>query len=427
MSNRNNRGAVLFLLMVLLVLQGCSNGTNNATAVEGKDSTKNISMIGWYEENIMSDTIDQINNALPEGTKLEYTFVNLSQFNNVLSTQLAAGEGPDIIMDGTAFSARIRADNLLEITNMNLAENFNEAGLSLASRDGKIYGVPSYGWFSGTWYNKDIFAKYNLSPPKTFEELLAICRTLTDNGIQPIGFGLSDDNTAWHSLMGYLENAFYHNGTESPDFDIQFAQGKKTMEGNLNQAVDTWSQMITDGYITSKMLGISAEQVIPDFIAGKTAMFYGGPWQYNQLKESGLNFGMFSHVGTNPEELWLVGGLTANFGINKNSQNIDAAKEVLQLLASENIQKSILNSNPGGVSYFKGLVADIPEEYTDIKDVLDAGRVGVAWERWGTNMPAQSLIDEGGKQLQGMIGGATTTEGFLKALDNKANQIRYKN
>lgn len=48
------------------------------------------------------------------------------------------------------------------------------------------------------------------------------------------------------------------------------------MEGNLNQAVDTWSQMITDGYITSKMLGISAEQVIPDFIAGKTAMFYGG-------------------------------------------------------------------------------------------------------------------------------------------------------
>lgn len=92
------------MLMVLLVLQGCSNGTNNATAVEGKDSTKNISMIGWYEENIMSDTIDQINNALPEGTKLEYTFVNLSQFNNVLSTQLAAGKA--LISSWTAQRSR---------------------------------------------------------------------------------------------------------------------------------------------------------------------------------------------------------------------------------------------------------------------------------------------------------------------------------
>lgn len=99
---------------------------------------------------------------------------------------------------------------------------------------------------------------------------------------------------------------------------------------------------------------------------------------------------------------------------------------MLALLASEDVQKTILASNVGGFSYYKDLNSELPEEYSEVKDILAAGRVGVAWDRWGTNMPAQSLIDEGVKQLQGMVAGVTTTEQFLKAMDDKANLIRYQ-
>ena len=43
-----------------------------------------------------------------------------------------------------------------EITDKDYVKEFSEAGLSLASKDGKVYGIPSYGWFAGMWYNKDI-------------------------------------------------------------------------------------------------------------------------------------------------------------------------------------------------------------------------------------------------------------------------------
>lgn len=36
-------------------------------------------------------------------------------------------------------------------------------------------------------YNKAIFEEYSLEPPKTWDELLAVCETLQSNGIQPLG------------------------------------------------------------------------------------------------------------------------------------------------------------------------------------------------------------------------------------------------
>ena len=37
-----------------------------------------------------------------------------------------------------------------------------------------------------TWYNKEIFEQYNLTPPTTMDEWLNVCKTLKDNGITPI-------------------------------------------------------------------------------------------------------------------------------------------------------------------------------------------------------------------------------------------------
>lgn len=425
---RKRRIFILSVLLVAFIIGGCSNSSNgsNGDTKLGNKTNKTISMIGWYEENIMEDTIQKINESLEGGYTLEYTFVNLKQFNNVLSTQLAAGEGPDIVMDGASFPARIKANYLLEITNEDFVTNFNEAGLELSSANGKVYGIPSYGWYSGVWYNKEIFETYNLTPPETFAELLEVCQTLTDHGVQPLGFGLSDSDTAWHSLVGYLENAFYNGGTQTTEFDTKFAEGEVTLSGNLDPYVNEWAQIIKKGFIDEKMLGISGEQILPDFLAGKIAMFNGGPWHYEQLKGGDIEFGMFSHLGNDKDEKWLVGGPAANFGINKNSKDPEGAKKVLALLASEEVQKTIVESNVGGFSYFKGIDTEIPEEYNDIKDVLAAGRVGVLWDRWGTNMPGQTMIDEGIKQLQGMVAGMTTTEQFLKAMDDKANSIRYQ-
>ena len=55
---------------------------------------------------------------------------------------------------------------------------------------GKLYGIP-YGAMntSALYYNKEIFAKYKLTPPKTYDDLVKVVRELNKNGIYGISMG----------------------------------------------------------------------------------------------------------------------------------------------------------------------------------------------------------------------------------------------
>lgn len=47
--------------------------------------------MSWYSEDQMDDVIDAIEKKLGGEYKIDYTYVTNSDYNNVLSTQLAAG------------------------------------------------------------------------------------------------------------------------------------------------------------------------------------------------------------------------------------------------------------------------------------------------------------------------------------------------
>lgn len=411
--------------MITSLLAGCGDAKVEDKKEEGEK--KEVTMMGWYTEDNMKPIIDKVNEQLGGKYELQYTFVGLDDYNNVISTQLAAGEGPDILADGANFPARIKAGNVKDITGASYLEGFNEAGMALCTDlDGKVYGIPSYGWFSGLWYNKDIFEQNGIKDlPTTFDELVAVCDKLSANGVQPLGFGLAGGDQGMHSLLGYIENSFYETSQEGKEFDEKFAYGEKQMSGTLDSYVKDWSVLIDKGYITSEMVGISNDQALSDFIAGKTAMFNSGPWYYNNFKEANLNVGMLPHFGKTAEVKYLLGGPAASFGINKNTKNEAGSEAVLEALASLEVQQEFANANEGAFSYKEGVKVDLPEAYDPVREILEAGNVACPWDRWGVNMPSQILVDEFIAQLQGVVTKELTIEDFLKAVDSKADSIRY--
>lgn len=401
-------------------------GSSADSEAEKTGEVQKVTFTCWYDEDNMEPILAAINEQLGGDYVVEYTYIAQSDYNNVLGTQLAAGEGPDIVADGANFPARIKAGNVKEITGADYLEGINDAGFALCKEGDKIYGIPSYGWFSGVWYNKDIFEQYNVAVPTTFDELVAACDTLAANGVQPMGFGLADGDTGLHSLLGYIENSFYEASEEGKRFDDEFAKGQKTMDGTLNEYVKEWSVLIEKGYINDTMVGISNEQALSDFIAGKTAIFNGGPWQYTNLKDAGLNFGMIPNLGKSSENQYLNGGPAVNFGINVNTKNEEGAVKLMEALASVEVQQAFVDANVGGFSYKEGVTVDIPDEYEAVKGILEKGNVACCWDRWSVNMPSQSLFDEAVSQVQGLATGSVTPDDFVKALDTKADSIRYE-
>ena len=74
------------------------NGDEKSADSQGNQSSgdaKTVTMMSWYSEDQMDDVIDAIEKKLGGEYKIDYTYVTNSDYNNVLSTQLAAGEGPD--------------------------------------------------------------------------------------------------------------------------------------------------------------------------------------------------------------------------------------------------------------------------------------------------------------------------------------------
>ena len=432
-------GALVLALTAASVLSGCGKSSNTqvtepvsgteVTTESGAESTeaKKITMMCWYSEDTMQGVIDEINNQLNGEYVVEYTFIGNTDYNNVLSTQLAAGEGPDIIADGANFPARIKAGNVQDITGAGYTDGFSDEGLALCTLDGKNYGIPCYGWFAGVFFNQDLFNQCGITQmPATYDEFLAVCKTLKDNGIQPLSMGLADSDNGLHSLCGFMESNFYEATEEGKDFDTRFAKGEATMSGTMNPYVERWAEMITEGYITPEMVGISGEQALEAFESGDAAMFYTGPWYYDEFKNAGMNFGVMPFMGDSKENEYLIGGPAASWGINTNTKNQDGAEKVLKALSSVEVQQAFINGNPGSSTYKAGVDVGLPDEYAEVKDVLNEGRIACCWDRWSVNMPSQSLIDELNSQVQGLVAGDLTVDDFLKTLDSKADSIRYE-
>lgn len=415
--------ATVALATVSISVAACST---NSSEAEGSGSGT-VTLAGWYEDKVIGSTIEAANTILEEeGVTLEYTQIPLDQYNTWLSTQLASGEGPDIIMDGASFPARVAAGNLVDISNEEFVSNFTDEGLALASdADGKVYGVPSYGWFSGIFYNKDLFEQAGVTVPTTFDEFLDAADKLRAADIQPLAAGLADSDKAIHSLMGYLENAYYHNGDGSPEVDTQFAYGEATLDGNWNEALDSWSQLIEHEVLTPEMLGVPLTQAVAEFTNGEAAMFISGPWDYQTIADAGLNFGMFSHVGNDAENQWLLGGPAASLGVNVDSENPELAMAALKALASEEAMQATVDANPGAFSYYTGVEGEFPAEYELVAPLLAEGHVAVGWDRWGVNMPAQTMLDTLTKGLQSVISGQQSTDDLIKQLDSQADSVRY--
>lgn len=86
-----------------------------------------------------------------------------------------------------------------------------------------IYGLPLTVNVQHMFYRSDIFKKYNLTPPKTIDDLLEICETLKDCGDveYPIAFALDKGNGAATEFtnMMYAADQDFFDENENPIFN----------------------------------------------------------------------------------------------------------------------------------------------------------------------------------------------------------------
>ena len=139
--------------------------------------------------------IDRFMTAYPN-IKINYTRFGTDDFKQALRVGASSGKLPDVWWNwgGSLASSYNNAGHSLKITPEILKEQgidavLNQTAIDIAAQGGQLYGIPHKTSPFTFIYKKPLFAKFNLTEPKSLAELEKIADTLKANKITPFSCG----------------------------------------------------------------------------------------------------------------------------------------------------------------------------------------------------------------------------------------------
>ena len=145
---------------------------------------------------IVNDIIKQYEKDHPD-VKVQTEILGNEQYKDKIKVLSASNELPDVGVTWAAgymqpFVKGEMFAPLDDVIDSNFKDQFVAGTTEAFAIDGKTYGLPLELNITPVYYNKEIFEKYNLEVPETYDEFLTVVKTLTDNGVTPITLGNKD-------------------------------------------------------------------------------------------------------------------------------------------------------------------------------------------------------------------------------------------
>ncbi|MED9966045.1 MAG: extracellular solute-binding protein [Blautia sp.] len=391
------RKKLVSTLLCASMAAGLLAGSTTVYAGEG-EKTK-IRMTYWNSEDTVQALLDYLAENVPD-VEIEYQFIDNSNYDTIVDTQLSAEEGPDIICESPGSALKHARLGYLEKLD-DLGAKYSDAGTSVYSYDGSVYALPGISWFEGIYYNKTMFEENEIALPTTFDEYIEVCKKFQEKDIIPLAAGLKSWEPMLKNSMAFV-TAEYLSTEEGKSFGEKYRSGEATLDGTWNTYLEKWSEMISEGVYTTDMTGIDHDQALEQFATGQAAMFCSGPWDLEtiQSKNPDLEIDMMPFYGTKASDGWLIGGPGCGFAVNANSKNKEAAMKVVEALSTVEGQAALWENNQGGSSYLEGAAFELPEVYAGASKALEAGNVYCPWNEWGTAAPAHETY---GTEMQSYL------------------------
>ena len=267
------KAAVLAAVIPLAVLVATGTGTGatkKAQAVSGSITFDGV----WTgaEASHFGAVIAAFNKTYP-GVKVNYKPVG-DNLPTVLATAVAGGNPPDMADIAQPGLVKQFADQgkLQPITYAKgvYAANFSPAWLSLATFDGKLYGLVFKASNKSTaWYNVHAFKTAGVSPPSTWPQLLKVASTLKASGTPAYSIDGAD---GW-TLTDLFENIYLRQAGITK-YNLLSQHKIKWTDPSVGAALKTMGQVLGD---TANVYGGTSGALQTDFPTSVNNVFENPP------------------------------------------------------------------------------------------------------------------------------------------------------
>lgn len=292
--------ATVSAVVLALSLAACGGGDSGSggtsSAAEKPSNCTNkilkadapaVSVWAWYPN--MAKVVDNFNEQHDD---VQVCWTNAGQGAPQyakLQTAISAKKGaPDVVMleadQITGFAIQDALVDLSEYGADEVKGNFSEGAWKDVSQAGGVYGIPVDGGPMAMIYRKDIFEKYGVTPPKTWEEYRAAAEKVKAAGGPAFGDLGSNVPAAITALME-------QKGAVPFEYDLG-----KPQEISINldsqevkDVLSYWEGLVDDGLIGKE------DQFTTDYISGvvggKYATYISAAWAPGYLTGAGVGKG----------------------------------------------------------------------------------------------------------------------------------------
>jgi len=236
-----------------------------------------------------------------------------------------------------AFVDRGLLDDVSDIWQKNNYDQVFKSTLPAMTVGGKQWGIPFAYYQWGVYYRKDLFDKYGISVPKTWDEFLAAGKKLKDNGVTPFTIGTKFPWTAagWFDYLDLRTNGY--------DFHIQLMDGKVPYsDPRVKEVFAKWKELIDAGFFLANNGNYSWQESVPFLINGKAAMILIGNF-FTQMIPADMNdkFGFFPFPVIKPDIADGEDAPVDTIHIPAKAKNKAGARKFLEFVAKPETQQTI--------------------------------------------------------------------------------------
>lgn len=216
----------------------------------------------------------------------------------------------------------------------NWYDRFNDGAIALCTRNGELTGYPTSYNVLGVYYRKDIYAKYGISIPKTFEEFERVCATLKKNGIIPIS---TAGKYGWH-VMRFVELLIEHYaGAELHDKMNSFTESYNNPA--VVRALAKYKEFVDKGYFPEGFVTIDPNDTLMAVFSGRAAMDIQGQWYDGTILQNEQDMSLydtyaFPSGGSNRMSAFAE---MTQFNVNNTPEEMEAGIKFMDYYYSEEV------------------------------------------------------------------------------------------
>ncbi|GHH33834.1 ABC transporter substrate-binding protein [Lentzea cavernae] len=279
-----------------------------------------------------------------KGAQAAVNTVASETFRTQLPSYLTSATPPDLFTwyPGALLKGYEEKGLLLDISDV--WQTMGDYPQSFKTLSGKVFVPTTYYWW-GFFYRKSNFAKWGVTPPKTWTEFVDLCRVLQGKGVIPLGMGAGSDSP-WTASSWF---DYFNIRVNGAPFHRELLAGKQKFDDPRVKAIFTpWREVLP--FTDPNGTAIGFQEATTAMLQGRTGMLLTGAFFADAAPKDAIDdIDFFRFPIIDPKVPLAEEGPTDGFFASAKSPHVKELKEFLTYAATAEGQEAYIKASSGTV------------------------------------------------------------------------------